>query len=238
MAASKTAHCAHRSMLQQSGERKRVIEYRKGDIVFAQGDPADAVFFVRDGKIKLTTTSDRGKEAVVATVSAGGFVGEGCLAGQPFRMTTAAAAADSLCIRIEKEAMTQLLHRRGEFSERFMWYLLGRNIRIEADLVDQLFNSSEKRLARTLLLLARFGKEGAPQTVVPWVSQEALAEIVGTTKSRVSHFINKFRRLGFIEYTDEHNGGLSVHSSLLNVILYDKTPKATPLTSPLAPRRH
>lgn len=227
MARNKPTHRARRSVLEQPGDGKRVIEYRKGDIIFAQGGPADAVFYAQDGKIALTTTSDRGREAAVAVVRAGGFLGEGCLAGQAVRMTTATATIDSSCVRIAKGAMVQLLHRRGEFFRQFMGYLLGRNTRIEADLVDQLFNSSEKRLARTLLMRARFGKVRAPRTVVPWVSQDALAETVRTTRSRVSHFMNKFRRLGFIEYTDGHTGGLRIHGSLLNVILYDKTPKAT-----------
>jgi len=221
MARREPAYFPLRGVLEQPGKGKRVLEYRKRDIIFAQGDAADAVFYTRRGEIKLTVISQEGREAVVAIVSAGDFIGEGCLAGQPLRMATATAMSDVSCIRIEKTTMNQLLHRRGRFSAQFMAYLLNRNIRIEADLVDHLFNSSEKRLARTLLLLARFGKEGKPETVVPKISQETLAEIVGTTRSRVSYFMNKFRRLGFIEY----NGELSVHSALLNVILYDKTPE-------------
>jgi len=194
-----------------------VVAYRPKSTLFAQGDVADAVLYVRDGKIKLATTSAQGKEAIVAMVGAGDFIGEGCLAGQPLRMATATAMTACSCIRIDKTVMNQLLHQRGLFSEQFMAYLLRRNARIEADLVDQLFNSSEKRLARTLLLLAQYGKEGQPEPIVPQISQETLADIIGTTRSRVSHFMNKFRRLGFIEY----NGGLSVHSSLLSVVLHD-----------------
>jgi len=194
-----------------------VVDYRPKETLFAQGDVADTVFYVRDGKIRLTTTSSHGKEAIVAMVGAGAFVGEGCLAGQPLRMATATAMTACSCIRIDKPVMNRLLHQRGLFSEQFMAYLLNRNIRIEEDLVDQLFNSSEKRLARTLLLLAQYGKEGQPEPIVPQISQEMLAEIIGTTRARVSHFMNKFRRLGFIEY----NGRLSVHSSLLSVVLHD-----------------
>ncbi len=222
MAKRKSVHFPQRRVLEELDTGKRILEYRKNHIIFAQGDPADAVFYIRAGKIKLTVTSQQGKEAVVALVGAGDFLGEGCLAGQPLRMATATAMTDGSSLRIEKKTMNQLLHRRGKVSERFMAYLLGRNIRIEEDLVDQLFNSSEKRLARTLLLLAQFGKEGKPETIVPRISQEMLAEIVGTTRSRVSYFMNKFRRLGFIEY----NGGLNIHSTLLNVILYDKTPES------------
>jgi len=217
VARAKPQHFKHLSTLEKPGAGKRVVEYRAKDALFRQGDAADAVFYVRDGKIKLTTTSSQGKEAIVAIVGAGDFVGEGALAGQPLRIATAVAMTVCSCVRIDKAVMNQLLHQRGVFSEQFMAYLLGRNIRIEADLVDQLFNSSEKRLARTLLLLAQYGKEGQPQSIVPQISQEALAAIIGTTRSRVSHFMNKFRRLGFIEY----NGGLSVHSSLLSVVLHD-----------------
>jgi CRP/FNR family cyclic AMP-dependent transcriptional regulator len=220
MAKRQPAHFPHRDVLEQLGEGTRILEYRKNRILFAQGDPADAVFYIREGKLKLTVTSRQGKEAVVAVIGAGDFIGEGCLAGQPLRMAAATAMTDGSSLRIDKTTMNQLLHQRGKFSEEFMAYLLGRNIRIEEDLVDQLFNSSEKRLARTLLLLAQFGKEGKPETIVPKISQETLAEIVGTTRSRVSYFMNKFRRLGFIEY----NGELNIHSTLLNVILYDKTP--------------
>jgi len=220
MAKREPTQFPHRRVLEQLSEGKRILEYHENRIIFAQGDPADAVFYIREGKIKLTVTSQQGKDAVVAIVGVGDFLGEGCLAGQPLRMATATAMTNASTIRIEKNTMNELLHQRGKFSEEFMAYLLSRNIRVEEDLVDQLFNSSEKRLARTLLLLAQFGKEGKPETIVPKISQETLAEIVGTTRSRVSYFMNKFRRLGFIEY----NGGLNIHSTLLNVILYDRTP--------------
>jgi CRP/FNR family transcriptional regulator, cyclic AMP receptor protein len=185
--------------------------------IFAQGDPADSVFFVRRGKVKLTVSSTSGKEAVIAMLGEGDFFGEGCLAGQPLRMATAIALESSSLVRTSLEDMVAVLHDDPEFGAVFIAHLLARNIRIEEDLVDQLFNSSEKRLARILLLLANFGKEGRPEPVIAKISQETLAEMVGTTRSRVSFFMNKFRRLGFIEY----NGGLHVHSSLLSVVLHD-----------------
>jgi CRP/FNR family cyclic AMP-dependent transcriptional regulator len=190
---------------------------RPRQIIFSQGDLADAVFYIEKGKIELRVLSQQGKEAVLAILGVGDFFGEGCLAGQPLRMATAAAATDCEVMRLEKSAMIQVLRDEPEFSALFISYLLTRNIRIEEDLVDQLFNSSEKRLARLLLLLANFGKEGKPEPVIPKVSQETLAEMIGTTRSRVSFFMNKFRKLGFIEY----NGGLRVHSSLLNLVLHD-----------------
>jgi CRP/FNR family transcriptional regulator, cyclic AMP receptor protein len=192
-------------------------EFGKGDTVFAQGDPADAVFFVQRGKLKLTVLSTHGKQAVIALLGPGDFFGEGCLAGQPVRMATAAAMTECSIRRLAKRSMIQALHRDPVFAELFTTYLLSRNIRMEEDLVDQLFNSSEKRLARILLLLANFGKEGRPEPVVPKISQETLAEMVGTTRSRISFFMNKFRKLGFVDY----NGGLEVHSSLLHVVLHD-----------------
>lgn len=185
--------------------------------IFAQEDAADAVFYVQTGKVKLTVVSKTGKEATIGILAGGDFFGEACLAGQPLRMLTATAMTDCTVLRITKKAMMEALHREHEFSDLFVAYLLARNIRYEEDLVDQLFNSSEKRLARILLLLARFGKEGMPETVVPKISQETLAEMVGTTRSRVSFFMNRFRKLGFIDY----NGGLQVHSSLVNVVLHD-----------------
>jgi CRP/FNR family transcriptional regulator, cyclic AMP receptor protein len=190
----------------------------KGQVVFSQGGPADAVFYIQNGKVKLSVVSDQGKEAVVAFLEAGDFCGEGCLAGQIVRMATAVAATDCTIVRVAKASMIKALHEQIDFSEMFMAHLLARNIRVEADLVDQLFNSSEKRLARVLLLLANFGKDGKPEPVLAKISQETLAEMVGTTRSRVSFFMNRFRKLGFIEY----NGDLKVHSSLLNVVLYDK----------------
>ena len=196
---------------------KTRLELRRRQVVFSQGDPADAVFYVEKGRIELRVLSQQGKQAVLATLDVGDFFGEGCLAGQPLRMATAVAATECSVMRLEKSAIIAVLHDEPVFSALFMSHLLARNIRIEEDLVDQLFNSSEKRLARLLLLLANFGKEGKPETVIPKVSQESLAEMIGTTRSRVSFFMNKFRKLGFIEY----NGGLRVHSSLLNVVLHD-----------------
>jgi CRP/FNR family transcriptional regulator, cyclic AMP receptor protein len=190
---------------------------RANQRVFAQGEPADSVFYIQEGKVKVTVLSEQGKEAIVAVLGAGDFCGEGCLAGQPRRMATAAAMEDSKIMRLEKAAMIRLLHDEPEFSERFTAHLLARNVRVEADLVDQLFNSSEKRLARVLLILANFGKEGRPEPVIAKISQETLAEMIGTTRSRVSFFMNKFRKMGLIDY----NGHLQIHSSLLNVILHD-----------------
>jgi len=196
--------------------RKMVLVSRK-KTVFVQGDDADAVFYIQKGKVRLTVVSKTGKEATIGIVNEGNFFGEGALAGQILRMGSAAAMTDCELLRIDKRALMSALHREHAFSDMFVAYLLARNIRYEEDLVDQLFNSSEKRLARVLLLLARFGKEGVPETVVPRISQETLAEMVGTTRSRVSYFMNRFRKLGFIHY----NGGLQVHSSLLNVVLHD-----------------
>jgi CRP-like cAMP-binding protein len=196
---------------------KTIKAYRSKQAVFAQGDAADAVFFIQSGRIKLTVVSTRGKEAVVGVLEPGSFFGEGCLTAQPLRMATASALQATCLVRIGKSSMVALLHQEPEFAESFIAYLLSRNVRIEEDLVDQLFNSSEKRLARTLLLLAHFGKESRPETVIPRVSQETLAAMVGTTRSRVSFFMNRFRELGFIHY----NGGLQVHSALLTVLLRD-----------------
>jgi CRP/FNR family cyclic AMP-dependent transcriptional regulator len=196
---------------------KTQADYRKNQKVFSQGDPAESVFYVQQGRVKLTVISKDGKEAVIAILGPGDFFGEGCLAGQLHRMSTATALSESSIIRLEKAGVIRALHDDPAFSELFLHHLLTRNIRIEEDLVDQLFNSSEKRLARVLLLLANFGKDGKPEPVLPKMSQETLAEIVGTTRSRISFFMNKFRKLGFIEY----NGKLEVHSSLLSVILHD-----------------
>ncbi|HEV2351507.1 MAG TPA: Crp/Fnr family transcriptional regulator [Terriglobia bacterium] len=196
---------------------KSVKTYRNGQSIFKQGDPADAVFYIECGKVKLTVLSGAGKGAVIAIMEPGSFFGEGCLAGQPLRMATAIAIDHVTAIRVDKRAMLRLLHEKPAFAESFTTHLLQRNIRIEEDLVDQLFNSSEKRLARILLLLAHFGKESKPEPLVTQLSQETLAGMIGTTRSRVSYFMNKFRKLGFIKY----NGGLHVHSSLLNVVLHD-----------------
>jgi len=198
---------------------KTIIEYGASRNIFRQGQPADSLFYLRKGKVKLSVTSSGGKEAIVAMLDTGEFLGEGCLAGQELRMATATAVTDCTLYRIAQPLMARLLHERHEISELFVTHLLSRNIRYEADLVDQLFNSSEKRLARILLLLAHFGKESRAEPVLPRVSQDDLAQMVGTTRSRVSHFMNKFRELGFIHYSD--SGGLTVHSGLLSVVLHD-----------------
>jgi CRP-like cAMP-binding protein len=203
--------------LRQVGSGKTSLAPTKKQIVFSQGDAADAVFYIQAGRVKLTVVSPQGKEAVVAMLEPGSFFGEGCLAAQLVCMTTATAAEDSALVRIDKQAMIRTLHDDPTFSALFLTYLLARNIRIQEDLVDQLFNSSEKRLARILILMAHFGKEGKPETVIPKISQETLAEMIGTTRSRVSFFLNRFRKLGFVHY----NGGLHVHSSLLSIVLHD-----------------
>jgi CRP/FNR family transcriptional regulator, cyclic AMP receptor protein len=197
---------------------RKAVAFPKKHIVFKQGDAADAVFYIQEGKVKLTVVSKIGKEATLGILSEGDFFGEGGLAGQPLRMGSATAITDCQLMRIEKQAMMFALHQQHKLSDLFTVYLLGRNIRYEADLVDQLFNSSEKRLARILLLLAHFGKEGVPETVIPKISQETLAEMIGTTRSRVSFFMNRFRKLGFVDYGES---GLQVHSSLLNIVLHD-----------------
>jgi CRP/FNR family transcriptional regulator, cyclic AMP receptor protein len=203
------------------GEGRKTLTLAKKQGVFTQGDTADAVFYIQKGRVRLTVVSKTGKEATIGILGEGNFFGEGSLAGQALRMGSAAAMTDCQLLRIEKKAMMNALHREHAFSDMFVAYLLARNIRYEEDLVDQLFNSSEKRLARVLLMLAHFGKEGVPQTVVPKISQETLAEMVGTTRSRVSFFMNRFRKLGFIHYSGGAEGGLQVHSSLLNVVLHD-----------------
>ena len=207
--------------LAQTGKGRALADHAKNHTLFLQGEPADAIFYIQKGKIKLTVVSKQGKEAVVALLGPGDFFGEGCLAGQPLRMASATTMSECSIMRLEKTGVVHLLHDEPAFSELLLHHLLSRNIRIEEDLVDQLFNSSEKRLARVLLLLANFGKEGKPELVIPKVSQETLAEIVGTTRSRVSFFMNRFRKLGFIHYNGSYDGGLQVHSSLLNVILHD-----------------
>jgi CRP/FNR family cyclic AMP-dependent transcriptional regulator len=206
-----------KAFLAAVGDGRTVTSYKKNSVVFAQGDVADSVFYIQRGKVKLAILSPRGKEAVIAMMSPGFFFGEGCLAGQPFRMATASAMTDCSIVQVEKRVMSRVLHDEPDFSEMFIAHLLTRNIRIEEDLIDQLFNSSEKRLARILLLLANFGKDGRQEEVIPHISQEILAEMIGTTRSRVSFFLTKFRRLGFIEYKD----GMHVHTSLLSVILHD-----------------
>ncbi|SRR6266568_6097214 len=207
-----------KTFLAKVGEGRNISKYPKSEIVFSQGDPADKVFYIQKGKVKVTVVSEQGKEAVVAILGANDFFGEGCLAGQTQRLSTAATMDASVIVGLEKAAIVRVLHEEPAFSEMFIAHLLGRTIRVEADLVDQLFNSSEKRLARMLLLLANFGKEGSPQPMIAKISQETLAEMIGTTRSRVSFFMNKFRKLGFITY----NGGIHVHSSLLNAVLHDR----------------
>jgi CRP/FNR family cyclic AMP-dependent transcriptional regulator len=207
-----------KSFLAVVGEGRSIGEYRKDQIVFSQGDPADAVFYIQSGRVKLTVVSEQGKEAVVAMLGTNDFFGEGCLAGQAHRIATVAAIMDSVIVRLEKAAIVCVIHQEPAFSEMFIAHLLSRAVRVEADLVDQLFNSSEKRLARLLLLLANFGKDNKPEPILAKISQETLADMIGTTRSRVSSFMNKFRKLGFIDY----NGDIEVHSSLLNVVLHDE----------------
>jgi CRP-like cAMP-binding protein len=207
-----------REFLAKVGEGKAIVEYRKDEVVFAQGDAADTIYYVQKGRLKVVVISEQGKEAVVGMLEPGQFFGEGCMNGHSVRIATTTAMESSLVTAITKIAMLAALHSEPKFSELFMAHLLTRNSRIEEDLIDQLFNSSEKRLARLLLLLANFGKEGSPQPISPNISQETLAEMIGTTRSRVSFFMNKFRKLGFISY----NGKIEVHSSLLNAVLYDK----------------
>jgi CRP/FNR family cyclic AMP-dependent transcriptional regulator len=196
---------------------RTLSDYHRNEVIFTQGDPADAVFYIKTGKVKITVISEQGKEAVVAVLGSDEFCGEGCLAGQTRRMATATTMSECEIMRLEKAAIIRVLHDESGFSEMFVSHLLARTIRVEEDLVDQLFNSSEKRLARALLLLANFGKDVRPEPIIAKVSQETLAEMIGTTRSRVSFFMNKFRKLGLIDY----NGHLEVHSSLLNVVLHD-----------------
>jgi CRP/FNR family cyclic AMP-dependent transcriptional regulator len=217
VAAKKKPDFDPKTFLVTIGEGRKIVSVTKRRAIYAQGAASDSVFYILSGKVKLTVVATDGKEATLGILNPGDFLGEGCLAGQPRRMGAATAMTDCELMRIEKKAMMRALHFQSKLSELFTAYLLGRNIRYEEDLVDQLFNSSEKRLARMLLLLAHFGKDGKPETVIPKISQETLAEMVGTTRSRVSFFMNRFRKLGFIHY----NGGLEVHSSLLNVVLHD-----------------
>jgi CRP/FNR family transcriptional regulator, cyclic AMP receptor protein len=206
-----------KSFLAKVGEGRSIGKYRKDQVLFSQGEPADAVFYIQKGKVKVTVVSEQGREAVVAILGPDEFFGEGCLAGQARRIANVAAMTDAVIMRLEKAAVVRVIHQEPAFSEMFIAHLLARAIRVEADLVDQLFNSSEKRLARMLLLLANFGKEGNPEPMIAKISQETLAEMIGTTRSRVSFFMNRFRKLGFIDY----NGSIEVHSSLLNVVLHD-----------------
>jgi CRP/FNR family cyclic AMP-dependent transcriptional regulator len=205
------------NFLDSTGLARKVVEFKAKETIFSQGEAGNDVIYIQKGGVRLSVVNQSGKEAVVAVLGPGDFFGEGCLAAQPIRMGTATSIAPTTALVIEKSEMIRVLHHEHEFSDRFISFMLARNIRIEEDLVDQLFNSSEKRLARTLLLLARYGKEDKPQRVLPKVSQEMLAEMVGTTRSRVNFFMNKFRKLGFIKY----NGGLQINTSLLSVVLHD-----------------
>ena len=205
------------AFLDSAGVARRIVTYRRGEVIFAQGDPCESVMYVQKGGVKLSVLSKTGREAVVAMLGAGHFFGEGCLAGQSLRMGGATAITASSILHVDKAQMVRLLHRQHALSDRFITHMLARNIRIEEDLVDQLFNSSEKRLARTLLLLAQYGKQAGAQKAVPRISQETLAEMIGTTRARVNFFMNKFRRLGFINYKD----GLKVNDALLTVVLHD-----------------
>jgi len=218
MAAKNKTSFDPKAFLGKIGDGHATGKYRKDQVVFSQGDAADSVFFIQKGKVKLVVISPQGKEAVVAILGANDFFGEGCLGGQRTRIATVVAMTDSAVVRLEKAAIIAVIHREPAFSEMFIAHLLSRSIRVEADLVDQLFNSSEKRLARLLLLLANFGKDEKPEPLIAKISQETLAEMIGTTRSRVSFFMNKFRKLGLIEY----NGGITVHSALLNVVLRDE----------------
>lgn len=218
MASKPKAKFDPKTFLAKVGDGRSIGKYRKNETVFTQGEPSDAVFYIQKGKVKLTVGSPLGKEAVVAMLETNDFFGEGCLAGQKQRMATVTAMTDCFIVRLNKAAIVGVIHREPAFSEMFIAHLLSRSIRVEADLVDQLFNSSEKRLARLLLLLANFGKDGKPEPLITKISQETLAEMIGTTRSRVSFFMNKFRKLGLIEY----NGGIKVHTSLLNLVLRDQ----------------
>lgn len=217
MATNVQPHFDPRAFLARIGD-SRTTEYEKGQVLFSQGEPAEAVFFIQEGEVKVSVVSEQGKEAVVAILGKGEFVGEGCLAGQSRRISTVSTISDAVITRLEKSAIIRLIHDDPAFSELFIAHLLSRAVRVEADLIDHLFNSSEKRLARTLLLLANFGQQGVPEPKIAKISQETLAQMVGTTRARVSFFMNKFRKLGFISY----NGGIEIHSSLLNVVLHDQ----------------
>jgi CRP/FNR family transcriptional regulator, cyclic AMP receptor protein len=217
MKSKQTAPFNVQAFLDSTGIARKLVEYRRDEVIFTQGDPCEHVLYVQKGGVKLSVLSKSGREAVVAMLGPGEFFGEGCLAGQPLRMGSATATTDSSILLVDKEQMVRLLHRQHALSDRFIAHMLARNIRIEEDLVDQLFNSSEKRLARTLLLLARYGKHDKPVRAVPPITQETLAEMVGTTRSRVNFFMKKFQRLGFIDYKN----GLKVNNSLLTVVLHD-----------------
>jgi CRP/FNR family cyclic AMP-dependent transcriptional regulator len=216
-----TAAFSAQGFLDSAGLARRIVNYRRGEVVFSQGDACDTVMYIQRGGVKLSVLSKTGREAIVAMLGPGDFFGEGCLAGQPFRMGTATAMTPSAILVVAKGKMVGALHKQHALSDRFISHMLARNIRIEEDLIDQLFNSSEKRLARTLLLLARYGKPHKPQKVVAKISQETLAEMVGTTRSRVNFFMNKFKKLGFIDYDGDVNSDLKINDSLLSVVLHD-----------------
>ena len=218
VAAKKLSKFDPKTFLSTINGGRKIALFPKKQTIFVQGDSSDAVFYIQKGKVRLTVVSQSGKEATIGILNQGDFFGEGCLKGQPLRMCSATAMTDCSVMKIGKQSMIEVLHREHAFSDMFVAYLLTKNIRYEEDLVDQLFSSSEKRLARILLLLSHFGKEGVPETVIPKISQETLAEMVGTTRSRVSFFMNRFRKLGFVDYG---GGGLHVHSSLLNIVLHD-----------------
>ena len=222
MATTRKPSFDSKSFLAKVNGGRSITTYRKGQTIFSQGDAADAVFYIQKGKVKVCVYSEQGKEAVVAILGGGQFFGEACLAGQVQRIATVKTMTESVIMRLDKKAILRLIHEEPSFSEMFIAYLLSRTIRVEADLVDQLFNSSEKRLARLLLQLANFGKESKPEPIIARISQETLAEMVGTTRSRVSFFMNKFRKLGLIAYNGDIDGGIEVHSSLLNVVLHDR----------------
>jgi CRP/FNR family cyclic AMP-dependent transcriptional regulator len=217
-AAKKRSNFDRKTFLSTMDGGRKIAAFSKKQTIFAQGDTSDTVFYIQKGKVKLTVVSKTGKEATIGILNEGEFFGEGCLTGQPLRLCSATAMTDCSVMRIDKQSMADVLRREHEFSDMFIAYLLARNLRYEEDLVDQLFNSSEKRLARILLMLAHFGKEGKTETIVPKISQETMAEMVGTTRSRVNFFMNRFRKLGFIDY---NSGDLQVHSSLLNIVLHD-----------------
>src|SRR6202050_479298 len=219
VAAKKFSKFDTKTFLSTINGGRKLVAFAKKQTIFVQGDPSDAVFYIQKGKVKLTVVSQIGKEATIGILNQGDFFGEGCLSGQPLRLCSATAMTDCSVMKIDKKSMNEVLHREHAFSDMFVGYLLARNIRYEEDLVDQLFISSEKRLARVLLLLAHFGKDGKQETVIPKMSQETLAEMIGTTRSRVSFFMNRFRKLGFIDY--DGGSGLQVHSSLLNIVLHD-----------------
>jgi CRP/FNR family transcriptional regulator, cyclic AMP receptor protein len=216
----KKSEFSAQAFLDSAGVARKVREYKKAEIIFSQGEPAESIMYIQEGGVKITVVSETGKEAVIAILGPGDFFGEGCLAGQPIRMGNATSMTPGTVLNIDKNEMARVLHEQPELSDLFINFVLTRNMRIEEDLIDQLFNSTEKRLARTLLLLARYGKQEHPQRVLPKVSQEMLAEMVGTTRQRVNFFMNKFRKLGFVRY----NGGLQVHNSLLTVVLHDGPP--------------